>query len=115
MSPPTRTPTKPCTAFFASASVAVSSGAAASLVAIPVGLASFKLVFSFSGEISNVSASLFSSVFSTGFTFTFNSISFVDPSENIIVAFTVFSPASFVSTGATSSSASCGRFVIASF
>ena len=68
----------------------------------------------FSGEISNVSASLFSSVFSAGFTFTFNSISFVEPSENVIVAFTVFSPASFVSTGVIPlSSASCGRFVIA--
>ena len=70
--------------------------------------------FSSFGETSKALLSFVSSVFSTGFTFTFNSISFVEPSEKVIVAFTVFSPASVVSAGVvTSSFASCGKFVTA--
>ena len=114
MSLPTRTPTKPCTAFFASASVVVSSGGAASLTPVVGLFGAFAGFFSTFSENSKSSASSFASTASTALTFTLISISFTDPSAKVIFALVVFSPASFVSTGViTSSFASCGRLVTA--
>ena len=90
----------------------MSSGGAASLTPV-LGL-SGALTACFS-TFSDNSKSSASSIASTALTLTLIWISFTDPSANVIFALVVFSPASFVSTGVTTSSfASCGRLVTAS-
>ena len=90
----------------------MSSGGAASLTPV------FGLSGAFAGCLSTFSEnskSSASSFASTALTLTLIWISFTDPSANVIFALVVFSPASFVSTGVTTSSfASCGRLVTAS-